>query len=138
MFSDQIYAHEHNPFSISAEQFPALMSIYGIGYIVIYALFLFMYLHVLNKKEQLNLSAVEIFDTKTRVYANSILVCIGILAVIMAHILPAKNAGLSGFTYILIGPVFSIVHARLGKKRRRLFPNAGEETIGEVDQQSNT
>jgi len=135
MFSDQIYAHEKNPFSISAEQFPTLMSIYGIGYIVIYALFLLMYLHVLNKKEQLNLSEVEVFDTKTRIYANGILVCIGMLAVIMAHVLPAKNAGASGFTYILIGPVFSIVHARLGKKRKKLFPHAGEETIGDAAHQ---
>ena len=138
MFSDQIYQHEKNPFSISAEQFPMLMSIYGIGYIVIYALFLLMYRHVLNKKEELNLSGVEVFDTKTRIYANSILVTIGVLAVVVAQILPAKNAGLSGFVYVLIGPVFSIVHSYRGKRRRKLFPHAGEENIGEAHQHSST
>jgi len=127
MFSDQIYVHEKNPFSISQDQFPMLMSIYGVGYIIIYSLFLLMYRHALTKKEELNLSGVEVFDTKTKVYANSILVCIGVLSVITAQILPAKNAGLSGFVYVLIGPVFSVVHSYRGKRRRMLFPFAGEE-----------
>jgi len=122
LFSDQIYLHEKTPFSITQQQFPTLMSIYGIGYIVIYSLFLLMYLHALGKKESLNLTGVEIFDTKTRIYANVILICIGLLSVITSQLLPVLSAGLSGFVYILIGPVFSIIHSYRGKRRRLLYP----------------
>lgn len=122
IFSDHIYAHEKNPFSITQEQFPTLMSIYGIGYIIIYSLFLLMYMYALSKKEQLALSPVEIFDTRTRVYANAILICIGFLSVITAQVLPPIKAGLSGLVYVLIGPVFSVIHSYRGKRRRRLFP----------------
>ncbi len=122
LFSHQIYGDAKNPFSITAEQFPTLMSIYGVGYMIIYALFLLMYLHVLSKKKELELSPVEIFDTRTKVYANTILIGVGILSVIVALAVPARDTGFAGFVYMLIGPVFSIIHSYRGKRRRVLYP----------------
>ncbi len=121
LFRHQIYGDE-NPLSITEGQFPTLMSIYGIGYIVIYSLFLLMYLHVLGKKEELKLTPVEIFDTRTKVLANTVLICIGALSVAAAQLLPPSAASVSGFTYMLIGPAFSFFHAQRGKRRRLLHP----------------
>jgi len=126
LFSRQIYSGEHNPFAITAAQFPTLMSIYGIGYIVIYSLFLLMYLHVLRKKNELQLTPVEVYDTRTKVLANTVLICIGILSVAAAQIFPPDKTWISGFTYMLIGPAFSFFHAHRGKKRRILYPQDEE------------
>ena len=122
LFSNQIYSHEKNPFTISPEQFPTLMSIYGIGYIIIYALFLFMYLHVLGKKKSLELTPSEIFDTRTKVYANILLICIGFCSVVTAQLVSAQHTAFAGFVYMLIGPAFSIIHSYRGKKRKKLYP----------------
>lgn len=122
LFRNQIYQGEHDPFTISQHDFPTLMSIYGVGYMIIYALFLLMYLHILSKKKELELTGVEIFDTRTKVFANVILISIGFLSVMVAQVLSAEKAGLSGFVYILIGPAFSVIHSYRGKKRRALFP----------------
>ncbi|HWB25795.1 MAG TPA: TMEM175 family protein [Chitinophagaceae bacterium] len=123
LFSEHIYGAGKNPFFIATKDFPTLMAIYGLGYIIIYTLFLFMYLHVLNKKKQLDLNAVEIFDTRTKVYATVILMSIGLLSVITAELVPAQEAGMAGFVYMLIGPAFSIIHSYRGKRRRLLYPH---------------
>ena len=51
MFSDQIYEMNKSPFVISQHQVPALMIIYGLGFMIIYLLFLFMYAHAYRKFE---------------------------------------------------------------------------------------
>lgn len=122
LFRNQIYQGGKDPFTISSHDFPTLMSIYGTGYIIIYALFLLMYLHILSKKKELELTGVEIFDTRTKVYANLILITIGLLSVSIAQLMPPEDASLSGFAYMVIGPAFSIIHSYRGKKRRLLYP----------------
>jgi len=122
LFSGYIYTGTKNPFFISGQDFPLLMSIYGVGYMIIYSLFFFMYLHVLSKKEYLKLNAVEVFDTRTKLFANLLLISIGFLSVITSLVARPEYASLSGFVYMLIGPAFSIIHSYRGKRRRVLYP----------------
>ncbi len=112
---------------IESSQMPTLMYIYCTGYIVIYLLFFLMYIHAYNKKEELELTSIELFDTKTRMWAKLILVCIGILSVFAVFMLPPENAGLAGFVFFLIGPVFSIYYSVRGKKRRILYQTTDQE-----------
>lgn len=137
LFRNQIYQGK-DPFTINDHEFPTLMSIYSTGYIIIYALFLFMYLHVLSKKQQLELNGVEVFDTRTKVYANIFLIAIGLISITLAQTLKADRAGLSGLVYLVIGPTFSIIHSYRGKRRRALFPFAGNEEEHERRQHSST
>ena len=120
VFSNQIYGPGHSPFIITGNDIPQLMIIYGIGYILIYLLFLFMYAHALRKKDELELTALEIFDTKTTIYANVLLIIIGFISVVVAMILPKNSAGLSGFVYALIGPAASIFYSYRGRKKRKI------------------
>jgi len=106
---------------IEQNQVPVLMCIYSAGYIIIYFLLFFMYLHACRKKEELELTPKELYDTKTRMWAQLILVCIGVLCIIATFILPPKDAGSAGFIYFLIGPAFSIYFSVRGKNRRKLF-----------------
>ena len=79
-----------------------------------------MYAHALRKKDDLELTALEIFDTKTTIYANVLLIVIGFISIIVAMILPKNLAGISGFVYALIGPAASIFHSYRGRKKRKL------------------
>jgi hypothetical protein len=100
---------------------PKLMVIYGTGYIFIYLLFSFMYVHALKKRIVLELTPSEIFDTKTKIYKNGILIFIGFLSVIITLILKPENAGLAGFVYFLIGPAFSFFFRYRFNRKRKLF-----------------
>jgi uncharacterized membrane protein len=123
IFSDSIYGSGHSPFSIKEGQVADLMTIYGVGYITIYMLFLLMYNHALRKKEVLELTPLEIFDTRTKLYSQAILIGIGALSIVLAHLVPAGMAGLSGMCYLLIGPIFWIYFSRRGRMRRRIIPS---------------
>ena len=122
LFSDRIYGAGKNPFSIQDAEVPQLMAIYGIGYIVIWLIFFLMYAHALRKKGHLQLSSLEVFDTKTKIYAQLTLVVIGVCSVILALTLPPRDAGISGFSYMAIGPAFWLVHGRRGAMRKRIKP----------------
>lgn len=120
VFSDQIYGAGHSPFVIKVTDIPKLMAIYGTGYILIYTLFSIMYLHALKKAKELELSSGEIFDTKTKLYKDFILIATGILSIIVASIIPLNIAGLAGLVYILLGPALSIFYLKRHKLKLKL------------------
>ncbi|CAN5313592.1 hypothetical protein BH11BAC6_BH11BAC6_17930 [soil metagenome] len=120
IFSYQIYGAEHSPIEMKATDNSTLMLIYGTGFILIYLVFFLMYLHALRKKEMLNLTIIEIYDTKTRLFANLILIIIGIVSIIISKILPPEKAGIAGMIYILIGPAFSVFHSIRGRRRKKI------------------
>lgn len=121
IFQEQIYGSEASPIQIEQNQLPALMQIYGIGYVIIYFLFFLMYTHALSNKETLQLNHVEQFDTKTKMYSNLILICIGFLSVIIAFILPADKSGIAGMVYILIWPALTIFHNKRARSRKKII-----------------
>jgi uncharacterized membrane protein len=121
LFSDQIYGDDHSPLIMEITDIPKLMVIYGTGYISIYLLFSFMYTHALKKRDELKLTAAEIFDTKTKFYKNVILIIIGFLSVIITLILKPEKAGFAGFVYFLIGPAFSVFFRYRSNRKHKLF-----------------
>lgn len=121
LFSGQIYGEDHSPLIMKVTDIPKLMVIYGTGYIFIYFLFSLMYVHALKKRVEIKLTASEIFDTRTKIYKNAILIIIGFLSVIITLLLKPENAGLAGFAYFLIGPAFSFYFSYRNKLKRKLF-----------------
>ena len=119
LFSDSIYPAGKNPFSIRDDQAPQLMVIYGIGYVAIYSTFTLLYCHALRKKHTLDLNRFEVFDTRTRLYGQLVMVAAGVCSILLALCLSPKHAGLSWMSYLAIGPLLWLVHGRRGMIRRR-------------------
>jgi uncharacterized membrane protein len=120
IFSDQIYGRNNSPLKISQNQLPLLMRIYTLGYLSIYSLFLFMYLHALKMAKKLELTALEIFQCKTSFYKQLIMVIIGVMAFLLAIILPPDLSWIAGPAYVLIGPVLTIFYFMRAKIQKRL------------------
>ena len=120
IFSDNIYGAGRSPFSIRPGQIVQLMVIYGMGYIIIYAIFLLLYIHALRNKIILGLNQLEVFDTHTKIYSHVILISIGLLCILLAYLIPARLGGISGMFYMLIGPAFWVYYSRRGRIRKRM------------------
>jgi uncharacterized membrane protein len=105
---------------MAADQAPRLMVIYGIGYAAVFLVFVLLYLNALSKRDQLELTAVEVFDTGTSMLESSFQVFVGLLCAGVAAILPPNIGGLSGFLYFLIPVGMTIIGMRRGSARRRL------------------
>jgi len=102
-------------------QTSTLMVLYGAGFTIIYVLFFLMHLNVIKNAERLNLTPVELFETKTVTYINLIGACIGLAAILMAITLPFEYKGQSGFTYFLIPVAYWVWYSYRGRKGRRIY-----------------
>jgi uncharacterized membrane protein len=119
-FGEAIYGAGKNPFSIREDQVPQLFVIYGLGFVLIYSIFFLMYMHALRKKGHLQLSPLEVFDSKTKLYAQLTMMAIGICSVILAVALPVKIADSSGMFYFVIAPTLWLLHWRRAVIRKRI------------------
>jgi uncharacterized membrane protein len=113
--------HENSKVIITAEQLPALMIIYGLGFASIYLMFVLMYYHASKKKDELGLDEKEVFKTRTKMYLYSINVFIPLLTVAAALMLPENKAGMSGFLYFLIGPAIMIFYRIRKSQHKKAF-----------------
>jgi uncharacterized membrane protein len=97
-----------------------LFYIYGAAFCVIYLLFFFMYYNAWLKKDELKLSPVELFETRTQLYQNLLFVFVGMLSITCAAF-GGKLGLMAGMIYVIIGPFMWIFHARRGKLHRQKF-----------------
>ena len=120
LFGESIYGAGKSPFSIRQEQIPQLMIIYGAGYVIIYLVFLLLYVHALRCRRRLELTDLEVFDTRSKMWSHVIFIVIGITSMMTALVLPTRIGGLAGWIYSLIGPVTWVFYIRRGKHRKKL------------------
>jgi Endosomal/lysosomal potassium channel TMEM175 len=101
-----------------------LMEIYSAGFIALYVIFALLYRHAYHLRVELELSPMEVYETRGVVQENLLMVGIGVLAFLLAILnLPQ----FSGMTYALIGPLQAWLGAVHGKGRRLL---SAAEVIG--------
>jgi uncharacterized membrane protein len=106
--------------AIRLQDVPKLMIIYGLGYSAVYLLFALLYLHAWRMRHQLELTPTELLDTKSMLYESFALMSIGLFSALFASISKPQHAGLSGFIYMLIGPVITVFRSVHSGKRRKL------------------
>jgi uncharacterized membrane protein len=121
MFGATIYGAGKSPFTIKdGSQEVQLMTVYGVGFMVIYLIFMLLYIHAYGQRKRLGLSSVEVFDTKTKIYGHAMFIFIGLLATLLALLLPNGEAGNSGLFYFVIGPASGIFYNCRVRMRRNI------------------
>lgn len=114
IFMSQVFKLEN------AHQVAQLYYIYSGGFGIIYLLLTLMYAHAYRRREHIQLTKGEIFETKTYIFRNLGISLVGFLSVIIASTESRASLGLAGMCYILIGPVVGITHARRAKRRKKI------------------
>lgn len=103
--------------AISHADWRPLMMIYSAGFIGLYVIFALMYLHAYKLRAELDLTPMEVYETRGVVQENLLMIGIGVVAFVLASLnLPP----LSGMTYALIGPLQGWLGSVHAKGRRRL------------------
>jgi uncharacterized membrane protein len=109
-----------NPHAVemnASEQLPQLFTIYGIAWTAIFGVFYLMYRHAVARREYLELTEIEIWDTRHSMREMLLYMFVGLIAILAAQLAPAQYAWVSGPCYGLIGVVMSF-HGRWSGKRR--------------------
>jgi len=95
-----------------------LIVIYGIGYVAVFVVFIFMYGYALRKRQLLHLSRLDLFDARYAIESNLINIGTGLGSIALA-VLGAPPA-VAGFFYLVLGPVRAVHGARSGRQRHAL------------------
>jgi uncharacterized membrane protein len=103
---------------ITAPQVGVLFVIYGIGVVAVFAILGLMHARAYHERERLQLSPIEVLDTRANIYSNTGVAGIGVLSIIIALIARSfapQLTGIAGYIYCLIG----VVEWRVGEYRGR-------------------
>ncbi len=110
---------------INANDAPTLMVIYGIGSALVFLTMAWMYLVALKRREYLNLSPIEVFDTRSNILTNLFMASIPFLSAMIALFeiggggsLTFSIAGLFYMLYIVVMPLYGY---RRGRARKRFI-----------------
>jgi uncharacterized membrane protein len=104
---------------MTPDQAPTLFAIYGLGVAAVFGILAAMYGHAYRHRGDLDLTPLEILDTRIHVLSNLGLAAIGLLSVGIAMVtgrLAPRLVGLAGYVYFLIG----FVEWGLGEYKSRL------------------
>jgi hypothetical protein len=109
--------------AVRREQLPLMMSVLGLGFAAVFAVFALLYHHAYRRRGELGLSELETYDTRTFIGENVINVGIGLLSVAIAAWGGARYSFFSGFSYWLIAPAQFAHGSARGRRRKRLEQN---------------
>jgi uncharacterized membrane protein len=118
LYSTWIPGLPHVQASIRDDQWPALMSMYGAGFFLVYALYAVLYARAYQLRTALELDAREVWLTKYSIVIFLIVGSIGIVSIAVTFW--TKSPWLGGLTYVL-STVPQEIGARIKRRRMRAF-----------------
>jgi Endosomal/lysosomal potassium channel TMEM175 len=127
----------------SSDQQVTLFVIYGLGWAAVFTIFAIFYLHAYRQRAVLELTPLEIFDTRANMYANLEMVGVGLFSILLARLHVGIDFGVPGWAYFLIAPVQTFFGRRFGQRRRVLMlqlslesPSVAHKTVATPDTSS--
>jgi uncharacterized membrane protein len=106
---------------INAFQLPQLMAIFSAGYLAVACVFMLLFRHALQMREELELDASEVYATRVSIGAAVIQAVVAGLSLVIALAGGARLGGMSGMIYpVLLGPGFTIYYMVMERKRKRV------------------
>ncbi len=102
------------------QQLTELMILFGVGFATIYFLIAGLYWNGYRQRVTLGLSRLELLLTRGYIADSAGVACIGLLSGLAAWRLPPSNAGLAGFTFILIAIYRPLLARRIGRRAENM------------------
>jgi uncharacterized membrane protein len=99
---------------------PALMTIYSVSIIAVFALLGLMYLHAYRRREALGLDEAEVLLTRRSLQSHSIWIAIATFAIALSNFGGPAWVPIAGFSYALLGPAQALNGILIGKRVTRL------------------
>ncbi len=117
---------EYGPVRMELYQLANASAIYASGFIAVFVLFALLYHHAYKSSEQLQLSAVDVFDARAAIGRHLVSVAVGVLSLLIALLAPLSLVPLAPMMFFLMGPGHWWYGARSGRKRRELEAQLAE------------
>jgi uncharacterized membrane protein len=108
------------PMIENSEQMASLMTIYNLGYLAVFGLFVLLFWHAYRKREALELNELERFDTRESILESALNCSIAVVSLLVLAIGGVGRADLAGMAYMLTPVVMTLTGKIMGARRRKL------------------
>jgi uncharacterized membrane protein len=102
------------------DQMASLMTIFNLGYLAVFGVFVLLFWHAYRKREVLELNELERFDTRESIQESALNCGIAVLSLSIVVIGGSGRAGLAGLAYMLTPLVMTLNGTIMGKRRKKL------------------
>lgn len=102
------------------EQMTSLMTIFNLGYLAVFGVFVLLFWHAYRRREELELNELERFDTRESIQESVLMCGIAILSLVIVLVGGAGRAGLAGMAYMLTPIVMTVNGKVMGRRRKKL------------------
>ena len=102
------------------EQMARLMTIFNLGYLAVFGVFVLLFWHAYRKREALELNELERFDTRETMVESALNCGIAIVSLLVLAIGGVGRAGLAGMAYMLTPIVMTLNGKIMGGRRKKL------------------
>jgi hypothetical protein len=99
-------------------------AIYGLGFFVLFCLFALLYRHAYNKRVELGLTPLEVFDVKMYAGHHIVSAIVGLISLAFAVGGPLALAPIAPTCFALMGPLHWWYGTRVDKRRRLYLRSA--------------
>ncbi len=103
------------------EQMANLMTIFNLGYLAVFGVFVLLFWHAYRNREALELNDLERFDTRESMLESALNCGIAVFSLLIIVVGGARRAGLAGMAYMLTPVVMTVNGKVMGKRRRKLL-----------------
>src|SRR5436305_10396977 len=111
---------------IEGQQVPALMEIFSAGFLAVSCIFLLLFYRALRQRTELELSPLEVLETRASIGVNAINAGTAMVSLAIAFFGGVRYGGWAGMIYpILIFPCFTIFYTIMGRRKRMLAQAGG-------------
>lgn len=104
----------------SDSQMATLMLIFGAGYLAVFLVFVALYLHAYRKRAALQLTEIELFDTRNSIQEMALNCLIALISMSLILIGGSRLSGIAGLIYMVTGALMGVHGAVMGRRRRKL------------------
>jgi uncharacterized membrane protein len=112
--------------AFSPSEARTLLEIYGVGGAAVFSIFVLLYRHAWSLRDELELNAIERYDTRAAIFENVLMALVPALSVLLAVVLPLNLVGWAGAFYFAYAPLMTWNGIREGKGRRPFEDAAGK------------
>jgi uncharacterized membrane protein len=119
-FMDMLGFHREGLVGMSLPQLARASAIYGFGFVVLFVMFTLLYRHAYNRRSELGLTDIEVFDVRMFAGHHLVSASIGLVALAVALLAPVQIAFVSPMCFALMGPAHWAFGVRAERKRRAL------------------
>ena len=111
----------------SDQQMGTLMLIFGIGYFAVFAVFVLLHLHAYRKRDALELTEVELFDTWNSIQESGLNCAVALISISIVLFAGPRYSGMAGIVYMGTGIVMGVHGYVMGSRRQKLVKRLDPE-----------